>query len=685
MLRIWAGCLVCMFVGIAVTARPGAESWEERHKVCDSREKQAIIYVYSPESAEPTVVSPGSRLWFNGATAHRIEWNYGESDAIAPVWAISGSVKWPFSIDSTARQGTFVVPDDAREMWGDQAKLEIMCEGHKSIQLCLRPREVSIGPQGAEFSVKEHSSSFVPGSNEWVEVVLNRVIFAWVNLSIRTVEGEMLTPPRDLYQGKYESIFWVGDNEYSIRVEKVMSSTNIFGRETVKLRVIPRWSLGKAGRLEFEDGENVSQPPNWCKTIEVIERGLATAEEHTSRAYALVDESWRLDAHAFIESARLSLKEARHRLRWLKWLPRLWIGPEGTVFTVENHSGCVVPGSRGWVEVVVGRISPKGARFCIRTVAGITLVSPRTIALHDEVEFRIGAEVYAIRVERFWEWCFFNRYGKAKLRLMRREDTTGPQDVRAEDLLWISERSKEDLLINGQGPTATRQPPSLNGKILELIEQGIARSEENLIRSRSLLAHGNSGEAHTALEMALQSQVEVHQGLYWIYRLTGEELMKKHNSINEDLSLIKVRVVNAVPALDLSVLFNTAFERKTSKLIQGRVKDAVEDMIGDVGVEHFQRIRAEILETHTVGSRYAFGTKMGRRYPLEKRSDVEPGQIIDVSLWEYKDTFPGIIVLERGKEYWLAITPPLALKSIPRMQGESGRFWITFVMPSNGL
>ena len=78
-------------------------------------------------------------------------------------------------------------------------------------------------------------------------------------------------------------------------------------------------------------------------------------------------------------------------------------------------------------------------------------------------------------------------------------------------------------------------------------------------------------------------------------------------------------------------------------VFDGQAEDLVLHLAeqAELSPEDLQRIEAKILETHTVGSRYAFGTKMGWRYPLEKWFDVDPGQIIELILWEDKKSFPG--------------------------------------------
>ena len=82
--------------------------------------------------------------------------------------------------------------------------------------------------------------------------------------------------------------------------------------------------------------------------------------------------------------------------------------------------------------------------------------------------------------------------------------------------------------------------------------------------------------------------------------------------------------------------------------------------------------------------RHAFATAYGRRFPFEKRRDAEPRESMELHLWMEAENFRDFEELEAGQTYWLAVTPPIALKSLPRAAGESGRSWITFVMRAAG-
>ena len=63
------------------------------------------------------------------------------------------------------------------------------------------PRRLTIGPEGAKFSVDQRKSAPVPGSRGWVEVFLDDITRGQVRLGIRTVEGKVLVPPESVGEG----------------------------------------------------------------------------------------------------------------------------------------------------------------------------------------------------------------------------------------------------------------------------------------------------------------------------------------------------------------------------------------------------------------------------------------------------------------------------------------------------
>ncbi|MEW6745210.1 MAG: hypothetical protein AB1486_20855 [Planctomycetota bacterium] len=650
------GCLAWTLVTLATGAQAQVQTdlrWDVV-QVADPASAGASVRVYFSDSAAPVVVPLGSTGWFDGATATRIEWHFDPSEPIADVEAVAGGRAWPFLVDQAQRRATLVVTHEVCEAWAADERLRISCDGGQVVELRLRPRELRIGPDGAKFSVDHRASAFIPGSREWAEVFLDNISGGWVRLEVRTVEGETLAPTRTLSQGPHEAVFWIGSEEYAIQVERVKG--RLRGGGSAELRVKKRWSAREQGPFEIEaKGAPGPEPPLWFKAIERIERGLMDTVAHLSLARTLLDEGRTVEWHAAVEQARQSQEEVRQGLRSLRCRPRLRLGPEGVRFLGWQRDCVLVPGSRGWVEVVLNDITGGCVSVGVRTAAGETLALPRPVAAGDEVTFWIGGEAYAIEVERLWNFLIGRDY--ADLRLERRSSQAEPPAPGAE----------------------------IGTKVIELIEQEFARAEEHTSRAEMLLTDGKTDEARAAIHASLRSQEELQQGVQWIQRLTGEELMKLHLSVIEDLSLVKVRVVHARPEFDLdpdlSEIPDPA-DREAARSIERLNELAARELFG---VDPFaQYIEAQIVETHTRGSRYAFGTDMGRQFHFEKRHDVDAGRTIELHLWEDKNTFPGIRGLEEGQEYWLALTPPLALKFFPRRSGQSGRTWITFVMPSRG-
>jgi hypothetical protein len=318
-----------------------------------------------------------------------------------------------------------------------------------------------------------------------------------------------------------------------------------------------------------------------------------------------------------------------------------------------------MPGSGGWVEVVLDDVRGGRVRVGVRTAAGETLAFPRSVVAGERVPFRLDADVYGVEIARLHSGLFSRDFAELHLRKLDSWPATGEQEA------------------------AAGQALSLGTKVLDLIEPEFARFEAHTRRAEASLMVGNLDEAGAAIRSALRSAHEARQGVRWLQELTGEELMGRHLSVIEDLSLLKVRVLS--PRRELDPVQALADSRDTAD--QARGKEALGRLmritVGALGFPEMfaQSIEAQVLEAHTVGSRYAFGTRNGRRSAFEKRPGLERGRTVEVHLWMEKKVFPGVEGLQSGEECWVAVTPPVALKALPRAAGdESGRTWVTFVM-----
>lgn len=218
-------------------------------------------------------------------------------------------------------------------------------------------------------------------------------------------------------------------------------------------------------------------------------------------------------------------------------------------------------------------------------------------------------------------------------------------------------------------------------KVLQRIEREHARAAQEIGRARTLLTRGDLVAATEHLHAARLAQEEVRGGDAWIRRLVRDHGVIQHMAVIEDLSFVRARVVKARRDLQVDLSELPAKDRALIRVLNRVALGILGRVLG--GPTSFdevvlQEIGARIAEIHTVGSRYARKTLWGKRFPFQKRRDLTPGATVELHYWKLKKG--SIRELREGREYWLVLTPPLALKDPPRIAGQSGRTWIDLAL-----
>ncbi|MEW6743203.1 MAG: hypothetical protein AB1486_10640 [Planctomycetota bacterium] len=688
----WMGCLVWVLAGGAATARAGLQLWEGFQETGSPHLGQSTLYVHLSESSQPATASPGLRRWVDGVTVTSFEWCYGGPDLIAPVVAVVGDRTWPFLVDPRPRRATLTVSHEMREAWDRNGSLGISCEAEGEIELRWRPQRLAIEAGGMEFSLMQRASALVPGSRGWVEVFLDDITTGQVWLGIRTAEGELLAAPRSVTEGD-EVAFRIGDEDYRILVDRLQNL--LIGQDYAELRVMRNEPARQAVQIERQPGQDEPQggedqvrPQAGCggeargtkpqekgragatdaelaaargrkdgDGSDLLERAraeLAAAEQHVCRAESLLDDGEGADTRAALRAARNSQEEAGHELSWRPehGLP---IGGERVEFWVEQSAYDSVPGSRGWVQVFLGKITEGQVRLGIHEFEGGELAAPRSVTAGDEVAFGFGDQEYAIRVERL-RYYFFSSHNRAELRVIRRGGGGG----------GVAKPDKSDGgdATNRDRSVASGQPKPVEVTLIGLIGTKIAEAAQQIRRAENLLNQGDVAEVRVALHDARRSQEEAQDGLRLIESLASR--LRVYLSVMEDLSVIKARILRATQSFpdpsDLPDPWERAILGFADLVLPGSVRDT-------------QNIEAEILELAAIGKRYASRTRMGKRLPCQQRNDLHPGGTM-----ELLGSRPDIGRFEEGQDYWLAITPPIAFKFIPREVGAEGRTVIVFAM-----
>jgi len=210
-----------------------------------------------------------------------------------------------------------------------------------------------------------------------------------------------------------------------------------------------------------------------------------------------------------------------------------------------------------------------------------------------------------------------------------------------------------------QGATPVHQQAVLT-KLIQLLQRRQARATRHARRAESQLKEGKLVEARVALRSAQHDLEEVQRGVRWL-----EKTLPRWNDDAKYLSLIRARIVRERAHIE-------ALSEGASPLVR-----AYGRFVGRLFEAYGQDVDARILEAHAVGRRFDPQTIMGRLFPSRKRRDLGAGQ--DVQLNNVpKETH--IRQLNEGQEYWLVITPPLAIDAVPRAVGSSGRSNVVFAL-----
>lgn len=414
----------------------------------------------------------------------------------------------------------------------------------------------------------------------------------------------------------------------------------------------PLWLDGTTvTRIEFPLGEHdgadtleaVCDSKAWPLLVDEKKR-LATLEVTTE-----VRDAWN-------SLGRLRIACGANRVADLRCRPhRFDVGSEGAEFAATQRSSVPVPGSRDWAEVCLGDITRGQVRLEVRTVEGKTLLSQRSVKEGQAVAFRVGDEEYSIRVESLKNVLIGRDQATLLVRRGHAEDS--PADG--------SEACQGTSAAADQEDTVSGDVPSLQATLIGLVRGRLAEAEEEMARTQSLLAEGKSVEARDALHATRERVKDAQEALRLIVNL-GLRL-RTHEACPEDLSIIRARITDARPkfpvepdkALGLALLSALRLTRQFFRM------------------DEFQAIDAEILEVHTVGKRYPTGTDSGRKFPSKKREDLFVGALLELNNWPFEEDTGQ---LEKGLEYWLAVTPPIVLKSIPGLFEVEGGSRIAFAM-----
>ena len=220
--------------------------------------------------------------------------------------------------------------------------------------------------------------------------------------------------------------------------------------------------------------------------------------------------------------------------------------------------------------------------------------------------------------------------------------------------LRVEERDPPAGIRRGEGPPGDGGPRERAWvKLVELMDRKLAGIEEDIRRAEDLLRAGERIGADTALGAARRGMEEARPGLRFI-----GDVAPRWDEVSSYFSVIRIRIVEECRGLERATRRGApgarAYARFLDRLFYGSLPQVIE---------------AEITEVHAVGKRFFDRTLMGRLHPDQRRGDLHVGDAIRL---EGIPRATGIRRFEEGREYWVAIVPPLSRHLFPMLVGSVG-------------
>jgi hypothetical protein len=214
----------------------------------------------------------------------------------------------------------------------------------------------------------------------------------------------------------------------------------------------------------------------------------------------------------------------------------------------------------------------------------------------------------------------------------------------------------------------SEDPQRLEEALVKLTRGKLVESDQHLARAEDLLGDGRSEAAHAAIQLARRNLQDAEDGFRWIGRL-GTRLHEFRLAIG-DVSLVKARIIAERP------MYPSPETRDAGLRAANRLTRFVVRVGLDRDVDKYQRLHAELVEIGLVGKRYPSGSQMRERFPAQIREDLVVGASLELK------SDGQVRMLDAERDYWIAITAPVALKAIPRAIGAMGSNWLVFALPA---
>jgi hypothetical protein len=215
----------------------------------------------------------------------------------------------------------------------------------------------------------------------------------------------------------------------------------------------------------------------------------------------------------------------------------------------------------------------------------------------------------------------------------------------------------------GAAPAEPAVHPDIHIRLTELLEQKLAKIDEAVRSAEAMLREGKSVEALGPVKEACRKTEEAIRICGFIRTVaSGDEKWAA------SLSVVRIRALAHHPRKRILKNPDALGSRAWVALLAERV----------VMLDKTRVLDAEVLEVHTVGSRYRPGTLKGRLRPNRKRADLKQGERILL----HNDPKKSGIELQVGPEYWAIIEPSNPWDGIPGLIGGSGRTYVAFAVQS---
>lgn len=207
---------------------PGLPSWEE--------EQLEMLYELWPIPYLPSSELP--RRWFSPEQAETLEVQFKSGFRVPSAEVRARDKSWPLLAKAAANVLVLAMTPEIRKAWGEHGSLTVHSgqgeDARALVTLKAPPQQLDLPEEAATFTVVQRCSKRLPGSREYLRVVIGDITAGQVLLRLRTADGKTVIGQTSVKAGDHLS-FLVGANRYTLSVKQLVNL--LFGDDYAVLEV----------------------------------------------------------------------------------------------------------------------------------------------------------------------------------------------------------------------------------------------------------------------------------------------------------------------------------------------------------------------------------------------------------------------------------------------------------------